>query len=140
MKFDFVYLGQTVLKYQVPLEIFVGLNEIYERQKKQLPKANKQLVGKIRKENSLFYGGADNSKMHQHNLLPPYVLNWLESKFAYKVRMDIGVRLFSKYLNSPYTFHVEKKANKVQIKKAVESVYGVKVIKVRTINKEVPIT
>ena len=47
MKFDFVYLGQTVLKYQVPLEIFVGLNEIYERQKKQLPKANAQLVGKI---------------------------------------------------------------------------------------------
>tara|TARA_Y100000004_G_scaffold151485_1_gene174190 strand:- start:417 stop:548 length:132 start_codon:yes stop_codon:yes gene_type:complete len=34
MKFDFVYLGQTVLKYQVPLEIFVGLNEIYERQKR----------------------------------------------------------------------------------------------------------
>ena len=27
MKFDFVYLGQTVLKYEVPLEIFVGLNE-----------------------------------------------------------------------------------------------------------------
>ena len=47
MKFDFVYLGQTVLKYEVPLEIFVGLNEIYEKQKKQLPKANKQLVGKI---------------------------------------------------------------------------------------------
>ena len=41
MKFDFVYLGQTVLKYQVPLEIFVGLNEIYEKHKKQLPKANK---------------------------------------------------------------------------------------------------
>ena len=55
MKFDFVYLGQTVLKYQVPLEVFVGLNEIYERQKKQLPKANKQLVGKIQDEVSLFY-------------------------------------------------------------------------------------
>jgi hypothetical protein len=54
MKFDFVYLGQTVLKYQVPLEVFVGLNEIYERQKKQLPKANKQLVGKIEDEVSLF--------------------------------------------------------------------------------------
>ena len=27
MKFDFVYLGQTVLKYEVPLEIFVGLND-----------------------------------------------------------------------------------------------------------------
>ena len=44
MKFDFVYLGQTVLKYEVPLEIFVGLNELYEQQKEQLPKANKQLV------------------------------------------------------------------------------------------------
>ena len=54
MKFDFIFLGQTVLKYQVPLEIFVGLNEIYERQKKQLPKANKQLVGKIQDEVSLF--------------------------------------------------------------------------------------
>ena len=43
MKFDFVYLGQTVLKYQVPLEIFVGLNEIYEKQKKQLPSASKQI-------------------------------------------------------------------------------------------------
>ena len=54
MKFDFVYLGQTVLKYQVPLEVFVGLNEIYERQKKQLPSANKQLVGKIEDEVSLY--------------------------------------------------------------------------------------
>ena len=55
MKFDFVYLGQTVLKYEVPLEIFVGLNDIYEKRKKELPKANKQLVGKIEKEHSLFY-------------------------------------------------------------------------------------
>jgi hypothetical protein len=38
MKFDFVYLGQTVLKYKVPLEIFVGLNEIYEKQKNNYPK------------------------------------------------------------------------------------------------------
>ena len=55
MKFDFVYLGQTVLKYEVPLEIFVGLNEIYEKQKKQLPKANKQLVGKIQDESTFFF-------------------------------------------------------------------------------------
>ena len=44
MKFDFVYLGQTVLKYSVPLEIFVTLNDLYEKRKKELPKANKQLV------------------------------------------------------------------------------------------------
>ena len=38
MKFDFIYLGQTVLKYQVPLEVFVGLNEIYEKQKNNYQK------------------------------------------------------------------------------------------------------
>ena len=33
-----------------------------------------------------------------------------------------------------YTFKVDRKANKVEIKKAVEAVYGVSVEKVRTIN------
>ena len=40
-------------------------------------------MGKIRKENSLFFGGADNNKMHRHNLLPPYVLKWFESRFKH---------------------------------------------------------
>ena len=35
MKFDFVYLGQTVLKYSVPLEIFVTLKDLYEKRKKE---------------------------------------------------------------------------------------------------------
>ena len=81
MKFDFVYLGQTVLKYQVPLEVFVGLNEIYERQKKQLPKANKQLVGKIEDEVSLYYTGPNNEKMQQHSFLPQDILKWFHSVF-----------------------------------------------------------
>jgi len=83
MKFDFVYLGQTVLKYQVPLEIFVGLNEIYEKQKKQLPKANKQLVGKIEDEVSLFYSGPNNDKMHQHCFLPQDILTKVNSIQVY---------------------------------------------------------
>ena len=37
-------------------------------------------------------------------------------------------------LNNRYSFLVNTKANKVEIKKAVESVYGVSVEKVRTIN------
>ena len=37
-------------------------------------------------------------------------------------------------LNNCYTFQVVKSANKVEIKKAVEASYGVKVEKVRTIN------
>ena len=81
MKFDFIYFGQTVLKYQVPLEVFVGLNEIYEKRKKELPKANKQLVGKIEDEVSLFYSGPNNDKMHQHSFLPQDILNWFTSVF-----------------------------------------------------------
>ena len=53
MQFDFVYLGQTVLKYKVPQDIFLFLQNIYEKRKKELPKANKQLVGKIKDEVSL---------------------------------------------------------------------------------------
>ena len=36
---------------------------------------------------------------------------------------------------SAYSFEVNKKANKSQIKKAVEKIYGVKVHKVRTANR-----
>jgi hypothetical protein len=81
MKFDFVYLGQTVLKYETPLEIFVGLNEIYEKRKKELPKANKQLVGKIEDEVSLFFDGPPNDKINQHNFLPRDILQWFDSIF-----------------------------------------------------------
>ena len=81
MKFDFVYLGQTVLKYETPLEIFVGLNEIYEKRKKELPKANKQLVGKIEDEVSLFFDGPPNDKINQHNFLPRDILQWFDSVF-----------------------------------------------------------
>ena len=81
MKFDFVYLGQTVLKYEVPLEVFVGLNDIYEKRKKELPKANKQLVGKIEDEVSLFFDGPPNDKINSHNFLPRDILQWFDSVF-----------------------------------------------------------
>lgn len=35
-----------------------------------------------------------------------------------------------------YSFEVDKRANKVQIKNAVEKIYGVKVSKVRTANRK----
>ena len=83
MKFDFVYLGQTVLKYEVPLEIFVGLNDIYEKRKKELPKANKQLVGKIEDEVSLFFDGPPNDKINSHNFLSTDILQWFDSTFEH---------------------------------------------------------
>ena len=77
-----------VCKYKVPLDVFNTLNGIYENNFSNLPDAHKQLVGKIGKENSLFYGGADNNKMHKHNLLPPYVLNWFESIFRHYLKFN----------------------------------------------------
>ena len=70
LNFDFVFLGQSILKYQVPLDIFSAINQIYETNYNNLEPANRQLVGKIESEHSLFYAGADQSKMKNHNLLP----------------------------------------------------------------------
>ena len=67
LKFDFVFLGQSVLKYQVPLDIFTAINQIYEQNYHILEPANKQLVGKIESEHSLFYHGKDQSKMKNHS-------------------------------------------------------------------------
>ena len=88
LNFSFIWLGQTICKYQVPLDIFNILNGIYETNFVNLPDAHKQLVGKINKENSLFFGGKDNNKMHRHNLLPPYVLNWFESVFKHYLEFN----------------------------------------------------
>jgi len=88
LKFKFIWLGQTILNYQVPLDVFNTLNGIYENNFKDMPDAHKQLVGKIGKENSLFYGGAPSNKMHKHNLLPPYVLNWFESVFKHYLQFN----------------------------------------------------
>ena len=42
---------------------------------------------------------------------------------------------FASKLNA-YTFEVNKKANKIQIRKAIENLYGVKVVEVRTANRQ----
>ena len=81
--FKVVPLGQAVLRHEVPLDVFNIINHIYETKYPTLPPANKQLVGKIEKEHSLFYGGEDNNKMKRHNLLPQNVLQWFENTFRH---------------------------------------------------------
>ena len=83
LNFNVVPLGQTVLKYEVPLDVYNIINHIYETNFQKLPPANKQLVGKIEKEHSLFYEGEDTSKMKHHNLLPRNVLQWFEKMFKH---------------------------------------------------------
>ena len=99
LNFSSCPLGQTVLKYQVPLDVFNIINHIYETKYSTLPPANKQLVGKIEKEHSLFYQGSDTSKMHHHNMLPDNVLNWIDKAMDHYLKFN-KIKDFKKSLNS----------------------------------------
>lgn len=99
MKFNAVFLGQSILKYQVPFDIYVAINQIYESKFKELKPANQQLVGKIQDEHSLFYDGKDQSKMQSHNLLPLTILKWFEE--CYRHYLDFNkIKDYQIHMNS----------------------------------------
>jgi len=97
--FKFVFLGQSVLRYQVPLDIYNIINHIYETKYSELKPANKQLIGKIQKEHSLFFDGPDNNKMVRHNYLPQNVLKWFYEKFKHYLQWN-KVNEYEVHLNS----------------------------------------
>jgi hypothetical protein len=97
--FSFIFLGQSVLKYQVPLDVYNIINHIYETKYTELKPANKQLVGKIEKEHSLFFNGDDSPRMTKHNHLPANVLNWFELKFKHYLNWN-EIKQYDLHLNS----------------------------------------
>ena len=99
INFKVVPLGQTVLRYEVPLDVFNIINHLYETKYPTLPPANRQLVGKIEKEHSLFYGGKDTDKMKQHNLLPQNVLQWFEKVMRHYLDWN-KIKEYNIHLNS----------------------------------------
>ena len=98
-KFDFVFLGQSILRYEVPLDIFTIINKIYQNNFDTLDPANKQLVGKIQNEHSLFYGGKDESKMKNHNRLTQDVLKYFMDMFRHYLDWN-KIRDYELHLNS----------------------------------------
>ncbi len=50
------------------------------------------------------------------------------------IRPIISERSYDVMENNVYTFEVHKSANKIEIAKAVESIFNVKVVKVNTLN------
>ena len=98
-KFDFVFLGQSILKYKVPLDIFITINKLYEENVNSLYPANKQLVGKIQKEHSLFYDGTDQTKMKNHNVLPRNVTNYFITMFKHYLDWN-KIKDYELHLNS----------------------------------------
>jgi hypothetical protein len=97
--FKFVFLGQSVLRYEVPYDIYATINSIYEFKYSDLKPANKQLVGKIEKEHSLFFDGPANDKMEKHNHLTKDVLMWFHEKFKHYLEWN-RIETFDMHLNS----------------------------------------
>ena len=111
LDFNFIFLGQSVLRYTVPLDIYNIINTIYESKYPELPKANLQLVGKIEKEHSLFFDGPPNNKMHPHNLLPGNVIQWF-------------TKIFKHYLEWNHTKGYEMHLNSVWVNNMFEHEYN----------------
>ena len=99
MKFKFVNLGQTVMKYETPLNIYNAINSIYENKFSILRKANKQLIGKIVNEHSVFYDGNDESKIKKHDLLPLEVKQWFIDMFKHYLNFNF-IKQYDLHLNS----------------------------------------
>jgi len=99
MKFNFVFLGQSILRYQIPFDIYNIINDVYEKNFHILKTANTQLVGKIKNEHSLFYNGKDQIQMKTHNLLPLNVLKCFEE--CYRHYLDFNkIKNYQIHLNS----------------------------------------
>ena len=98
-KFNFVFLGQSILRYEVPLDIFSTINSIYQNNFDTLNPANKQLVGKIENEHSLFYGGKDESKMKNHNRLTQDVIKYFIDMFRHYLNWN-KIKEYDLHLNS----------------------------------------
>ena len=98
-KFNFVFLGQSILRYEVPLDIFTTINNIYQNNFDTFDPANKQLVGKIENEHSLFYGGKDESKMKNHNKLTQDVIKYFMDMFRHYLNWN-KIKEYDLHLNS----------------------------------------
>ena len=97
--FSYIFLGQSVVKYQVPLDVYNIINDIYEKRRDSLYRANKQLVGKIENEHSLFFDGSENDKMKSHRYLPNNVMEWFYQKFVHYLIFN-KVNEYKIHLNS----------------------------------------
>ena len=51
-------IGQSIVKYQVPFDIFTAINSFYNKNKDTLESSNEFLIGKIKNEKTLFYSKA----------------------------------------------------------------------------------
>jgi hypothetical protein len=99
MKFNFVFLGQSVLRYQVPLNIFNAINQIYEQNYNKLPAANAQLVGKIQSEKTLYYMQENDPTRQKCNFLTKDIVDWFDSVYDHYLYFN-DIKDYNRNLNS----------------------------------------
>ena len=103
VQFDFVFLGQCIIRYPVPSNIFTSINAIYEKgmkDKKLLP-WHTQLIGKIPSKHSLFYNGENQTRYNRHNFLTSEILNWFEFCFNHYLQWN-HIKKYKMKLNSAW--------------------------------------
>jgi len=83
LQFNFkpIHLGQTIIKYHTPHNIFQSIQSSIINNQSKLLKANKQLAGKIKDEFSLFHIGS--TELEQHNVLDKEVIDWFLMMFKH---------------------------------------------------------
>ena len=99
LDFKVTFLGQSVLKYRAPSDVYNMINHIYETKRQVLPPANPQLVGKINNEHSLFFDGPPNNKMHPHNFLPNHVKDWFDQAMNHYLKWN-KIKEYKMHFNS----------------------------------------
>jgi len=113
-KYNVVFLGQSVIKYEVPLDVHNTINNIYSENVDKLLKANNELVGKIDKEHVLFYDGPEkrenqNKQQNQsvfdiprgekYNVLPKNVLDYFTEAVTHYLNWN-KIKDYQTHLNS----------------------------------------
>ena len=75
--FEKIVIGQTILKFKAPVEILDEINLVYQNKFDQLPNSNHRLVGKMKKEKSIYY----TPKGKEHNFLSRNTIGFFEDCF-----------------------------------------------------------
>jgi hypothetical protein len=80
-----MFLGQSVLRYRAPKAVVDEINSTYEKlmAKKKVPHMGNNLIGKIKKEHSLFFNSTEESKYKRHNFLSQNVFNFFKEKIVH---------------------------------------------------------
>jgi hypothetical protein len=94
-----IVLGQTILKFKTPTEILDEINLVFQNKFDQLPDSNYRLVGKMKKEKSIYY----TFEGKEHNFLSKDALTFFKNCFrSYLIetkQLTLNIKVTSIWVN-----------------------------------------